>query len=216
MPEIIILAMVFLFVALRLWSVLGKRTGHEHPVAKPVEAPARPAPIALPEAGVQPVGSAGPDLSIAPSAMAGVRAITDADRSFDAAHFIDGARSAYRMILEAFWAGDEAALAPLVGDDVRAAFAAAIAERKALGHVLDNRLIGIEQAEIEQARIEGVSALVTLRFNADIAAVTRDAAGEVVAGSMSDAIQTHDVWTFSRELGSDDPNWHLVDTDEAA
>ncbi|MGE3747647.1 MAG: Tim44 domain-containing protein, partial [Sphingomonadaceae bacterium] len=42
MPEIIILAMVFLFVALRLWSVLGRRTGHEQPVAKPIETPGRP------------------------------------------------------------------------------------------------------------------------------------------------------------------------------
>ncbi|MFP5455915.1 MAG: TIM44-like domain-containing protein, partial [Alphaproteobacteria bacterium] len=48
------------------------------------------------------------------------------------------------------------------------------------------------------------------------AAVTRDAEGNVLAGSLSDAVPTHDVWTFSRHVRADDPNWMLVETDEAA
>ena len=58
--------------------------------------------------------------------------------------------------------------------------------------------------------------MVAVRFDADIASVTRDADGHVVAGSLSDAIQTHDVWTFRRALRADDPNWLLIETDEAA
>ena len=54
----------------------------------------------------------------------------------------------------------------------------------------------------------------TVRFEADIAAVTRDAEGAVVAGSMSDAVQTRDLWTFRRDLSSRDPNWLLIETDE--
>ena len=57
-------------------------------------------------------------------------------------------------------------------------------------------------------------ALVTVRFEADIAAVTRNAAGDMVAGSMSDAIQTRDRWTFRRDTATRDPNWLLVETDE--
>ena len=53
-----------------------------------------------------------------------------------------------------------------------------------------------------------------MRFDADIAAVTRDAEGQVVAGSLTDAVETHDLWTFSRTLKSRDPNWKLADTDE--
>ena len=52
-------------------------------------------------------------------------------------------------------------------------------------------------------------------WSADIAAVTRDTEGNVIAGSLSDAVETHDVWTFEREIRSSDPNWILVDTDEA-
>jgi predicted lipid-binding transport protein (Tim44 family) len=58
-------------------------------------------------------------------------------------------------------------------------------------------------------------ARVAVRFDADVAAVTRDAEGSVIAGSTSDAVQTHDVWTFVRTVRASDPNWILADTDEA-
>jgi predicted lipid-binding transport protein (Tim44 family) len=153
--------------------------------------------------------------NIAPPAEKGLRAIIAADSSFDVHQFLEGAQSAYRMVLEAFWKGDEEALGWLVEDNVAHAFAEAIAARTAAGHVLDNRLVSIEHAQIQDAAVEGRTGRITVRFDADIAAVTRDAEGNVVAGSMSDAVQTHDIWTFSRPLKSDDPNWKLADTDEA-
>ena len=93
---------------------------------------------------------------------------------------------------------------------------ATIAAREAAGHRLDNRLVTIERAVIEDARLDGHTASIQVRFDADIAAVTRDADGNVVAGTLSDAIPTHDVWTFRRNLASRDPNWLLVETDDAA
>lgn len=119
------------------------------------------------------------------------------------------------MILEAFWKGDEEELAWLAEDDVREAFVAAIAARNTAGHVLENRLVSIERAVISDATLEGKVARITVRFDADIAAVTRDAENTVIAGSMSDAVETHDAWTFARTLKSSDPNWKLADTDEA-
>lgn len=216
MTTIVILAMVFLFVAFRLWSVLGRRTGHEQTIARPAEA--APAPIgagrSLPDNSTPALPARSPVVEA--RAESGVRAISIADGGFDAGHFLEGARSAYRMILEAYWRGDEDALRRLTDNDVYDAFAAAIAERKASGQVLDNRLVSIESAVIEQARLAGQTASVTVRFEADIAAVTRDTEGNVIAGSLTDAVPTHDVWTFSRNVRADDPNWILVETDEAA
>ena len=215
METIIILALVFLFVALRLYSVLGRRTGHEQPIAKPVEA--QPAPLAAPrptiELPTQPISA---EPAIDPRATEGVRAIVAADPDFDVTAFLGGAQAAYRMILEAFWKSDVAELDRLTGDEVRDTFAQAIEDRRAAGQVLDNRLAAIERAVIERARLDGQMAYITVRFDADIAAVTRDAEGTVIAGSMSDAIPTHDMWTFSRHVRADDPNWILVETDEAA
>jgi len=206
-------AMVAGFLALRLYSVLGKRTGHEHPLPKPAEeriAPPLPRTIdVVPE--VRETGGR----TIETGAETGLRAVIAADSSFDVSQFIDGAKSAYRMILEAFWKGDEETLAWLVEDDVRAGFSEAIAERNAAGHVLDNRLVAIERALITDASVEGKVARITVRFDADIASITRDQDGNLVAGSMSDAVETKDAWTFARALKSDDPNWKLVETDDA-
>ena len=76
------------------------------------------------------------------------------------------------------------------------------------------RLVAIEQAVISEAAIERSVAVLTVRFEADIAAVTRNSEGEVVAGSLSDAVQTRDLWTFRRDTASRDPNWLLIETDE--
>ncbi|WCM29656.1 Tim44/TimA family putative adaptor protein [Sphingomonas sp. QA11] len=211
---VVLLAMVAGFLALRLYMVLGKRTGHEQVLPKPAEerAPVTSLPRPI-EVSQEPREIA--NRNIDSRAEAGLRAIVSAESTFDVGQFIEGAQSAYRMILEAYWKGDEESLAWLVNDDVRGAFAEAIAERAAAGHVLDNRLVSIERAMISDASVDGKLARITVRFDADIAAVTRDADGNLVAGSMSDAVETHDVWTFARTLKSSDPNWKLADTDEA-
>ncbi|GAA4764107.1 Tim44/TimA family putative adaptor protein [Stakelama sediminis] len=214
MLYIVLLAMVAGFLALRLYSVLGKRTGHEQPLPRPAED--RPKPVAVPrtlDIPSEPRDTAG--ALIDEKAQPGIRALVSADSGFDVMQFLDGAKSAYRMVLEAFWKGDKDTLDWLVGDDVKGAFTQAIEERKAAGHTLDNRLVSIENARIVEASIAGRDATVAVQFDADIAAVTRDADGNVIAGSMSDAVQTHDIWTFGRTLGSNDPNWKLIETDEA-
>lgn len=214
MVEIVVLAMVAGFLALRLYAVLGKRTGHEQPLAPVEEHPHAPSntgftPPARPTVAIT-------DTVFEESAASGVRAIVAAEPSFDVGRFMEGSKAAYRMILEAYWRGDEAVLDGLTSDDVRGAFAASIAERSTAGHVLDNRLVTIEKAIIVAASVTGKLAEITVQFDADIAAVTRDADGMVVAGSLTDAVPTVDVWTFSRTLKSDDPNWILTDTDESA
>jgi predicted lipid-binding transport protein (Tim44 family) len=211
--EIVLLAMVALFVGLRLYAVLGQRTGQEHqPVtrAEPGVKPEATVPVSDPPVVVEPAS-----VTFDKGSAAALRSLIAADPGFDTNQFLEGAQSAYRMILEAFWRGDHQVLSELVGDEVRAAFESAIVERDEAGHKLDNRLIAIERAVIENARVEHRVASIEVRFDAFIAAVTRSPQGEVVAGSMTDAVTTHDIWTFRRNLSSQDPNWLLVETDQA-
>jgi predicted lipid-binding transport protein (Tim44 family) len=158
-------------------------------------------------------GDAG-DMAYLPTAGPGVRAILAADPTFDVAHFLEGAKAAYRMILEAYWKGDLETMRAHVDHHVLEAFGGAVAEREKEGLTLDNRLVAIEQAVISEAALDRTLATVTVRFEADIAAVTRNAEGEVVAGSLSDAVQTRDLWTFRRDIAARDPNWLLIETDE--
>jgi predicted lipid-binding transport protein (Tim44 family) len=204
--------MVAVFVGLRLYAVLGRRTGHEQqPVTRPeAVSGAEPAPVI----DMVPERTETAGFAYEEKAANGIRAIVSADPTFDVSRFLEGAQGAYRMVLEAFWKGDREGLAFLTGGEVKAAFEQAIADREAAGHRLDNRLIAIERAIIVDAELQGRDASVSVRFDADIAAVTRDQEGEVIAGSLSDAVTAHDVWTFRRTLGSSDPNWLLVETDE--
>ena len=149
-----------------------------------------------------------------PTAGPGVRALLAADPTFDVAKFLEGAKSAYQMVLDAFWKSDAAALRLYVDDHVFETFSSAIEQRKKDGLILDNRLVNVEQAVITAASADHDLAVVTVRFEADIAAVTRNKDGEVVAGSLSDAVQTRDLWTFRRQISARDPNWLLIETDE--
>ena len=218
MYVIVILALIAGFLALRLYSVLGKRTGHEQePALRPAEERAKvtvlqPRPVS--DISGDSVRLA--DGLIAPGGEAGVRALIAADRNFDVPQFVEGAKAAYKMVLEAFWRGDRSELEWLCDTDVLTSFEEAIAQREAAGHVLDNRLVRIDKAQIVGANVNGRVAEVSLRFEADIAAVTRDKDGNVVAGSLTDAVSTNDIWTFTRDLRSTDPNWKLSETDEAA
>lgn len=212
--EIVILAMIAAFLGLRLYSVLGRRAEHEEePIPTRFEAPEKAAPKQAPPA-IGPQGSVGQDVAGFPPAIErGLREISAADRTFELLPFLEGAESAYRMILEAFWRGDKEELRALCDDDVYASFAAAIDERTEAGFTLDNRLVRIEDTAVHSARLDGSMARIAVRFVADIATVTRDRDGNPIAGSLDDAVESRDVWTFSRHVNSPEPDWVLDETD---
>jgi predicted lipid-binding transport protein (Tim44 family) len=215
--EIVLLAMVAAFLGLRLYSVLGKRTGHEQePVARPAIDDRQPAVIRPPMGSAEkPVAAPSFDSPMFDTAaQSGLRAVANADRTFDAGLFVEGAKSAYGMILEAYWKGDKDQLRFLCDDDVYDSFADAIDARVERGEVLYNRLVRIDEARIIDASYDHPVARITVRFDADIAALVKDGEGNVIGGSLTDAVETHDVWTFFRDTKSGDRNWKLDETDE--
>ena len=217
--SIVLLAMIAAFLGMRLYSVLGKRTGHEQEPVLPRRDERAPAsPVRLDDSDGSTAASAAPDTSglvYEPAAEAGLRQLLASDRNFDAGRFMEGAEAAYRMILEAYWSGDRDTLRDLCDDDSYEAFADAITAREARGEKLDNRLIRIDSAKITAVELNRSEARITVHYHADISAVTRDSDGRMIAGSMSDASQTDDLWTFRRQIGSGDPNW-LLDEAESA
>ena len=217
--EIVILAMIAAFLGLRLYSVLGRRAEHEEEsvpqrfdpadngLAPGKSQPSVQNPQAQPAPAIEIEG-------VMPAVERGIREIAAADKSFDLTAFMAGARGAYEMVLEAFWEGDRDELRELCDDDVYEGFTAAIDAREDAGHSLDNKLIRVEETRIHSASLDGTIARIAVLFVADIAAVTRDKDGNVIAGSLDDAIESRDVWTFSRNVRSSDPNWVLDETDE--
>ncbi|MFM5950891.1 MAG: Tim44/TimA family putative adaptor protein [Novosphingobium sp.] len=210
--------MVAAFLGLRLYSVLGRRAEHEEQPLPPRFEPKGPR-TDMPRSPVgEQTGIAVPPRilvpGVTPAIERGIREIAAADRHFDMLAFLEGSKAAYRMVLEAFWRGDRDALARLCDADVLEGFTAALDAREAAGETLDFKLVRIEDATIVAAEYRAPMARITVRFNADIAAVTRNAEGQMIAGSLNDAVDTCDLWTFSRSTQSTSPDWLVDETDE--
>jgi predicted lipid-binding transport protein (Tim44 family) len=225
---IIFLALA-VFIFLRLRSVLGQRTGRERPPYDPysardaVRTPASDKVVALPTRGAEPAPA--PVEAVEPTerwkgvaeqgsaVAAGLDAIAAEDNSFDAKHFLAGARAAYEMIVTAFAEGDRRSLKNLLSRDVYEGFETAIREREGRGETTETRFVSIDKADITGAELRGKTAQITVRFVSQLVSVTHDRTGAVIEGSPEKVTEVTDVWTFARDLSSRDPNWKLVATE---
>ena len=211
--DIILFAMIAAFLVLRLRSVLGRRTGHERrraPYPRRTTAAADNL-VTLANrraAAPPPIVTATPPDAVA----AGLEHIRGADPAFDAAHFVEGARAAFEMIVAAFAAGDKARLRPLLSDEVYKPFAAAIDERAAAGERLETRILRLKQLDIIEAGLNGRMARVTVKFVSDQTNLLHAHDGSVVDGDSDKPIEKTDFWSFVRDTRSPDPNWSLVAT----
>jgi predicted lipid-binding transport protein (Tim44 family) len=215
--DILFFAMVAAFIALRLRSVLGRRTGHERRRSGGF-GPARPNGAAdnvvtLPERSTAQAEAEAALGDLADKdAKAGLTQIRLADQRFELQRFLDGARAAFEMIVEAYAAGDKASLRPLLADDVYAGFERAIDQRQAAGQSFETQLTAVPAVEVVGAEMRGRLAYVTVRFKSEQINLLRDAQGKVLEGDPQTAEEVIDLWTFERDTASPDPNWILVET----
>ncbi len=215
--DIIFFAMVAAFILLRLRSVLGRRTGHQQRPANPL-APSQAEEasdnvISLPEHEPE-VGEGDDDFADVDDSTlaAGLAQIKLADPGFTRKALLDGARTAFEYIIDAYAAGDADALRSLLDDDVYRPFTGAIRERADAGHALESTLVSIDESVLLEAGMNGRTAFVTVRFVSQQINVTRDTGGAIVEGDPSAAVAVTDIWTFERDTRSRDPNWKLAAT----
>lgn len=223
----LILLAVAVGVLFKLYSVLGKRTGQERepydPYSRPNGSSGDDKVVTLPRRDRTPGESGGekePDHArswrgIAPEGSDLAHDLTElslADRSFDPDAFLEGARTAYEMIVTAFASGDRETLKPLLSEDVLGNFDEAIKAREEKGLTVDQNLIGIDKAEIRKVAMDGSVARITIRFESQMTSCTKNADGVVVEGDPVTERKVTDIWTFERDVKSRDPNWRLVST----
>jgi predicted lipid-binding transport protein (Tim44 family) len=197
--QLLIFAVLAGVVLYQLYNVLGRRVGRQ-PGEDAQSAQERPAPTPLLE----------PEAVEAATGLTGLAALRAREPSFDVAHFLSGARSAYEMIVRAFAAGDRDVLRGLLAADVFASFDKAIGQKIAEGRTETVEFIQTPRADLEGIDLVGDQVRARVRFLAEFRSRTKGPEGEGV-----DDRRTAEVWTFARPVASANPNWTLMRVDAA-
>lgn len=214
--QLLVLAGIALFLILRLRNVLGTREGFEKPPVQQDRGAARQTSRDFE------VIEGGPDRDIVDHVEEGSAAadalssMKRADANFNVSEFLQGARGAYEMILVAFEKGDLASIQPYISEDVYDAFDDVVQDREEKGLTIEANFIGVSDMALKDVEFDENSkdAELTVRFTGELTYQVRDNAGDIVEGNDTDIKRQKDIWTFSRTMGSDDPNWRLVATGE--
>ena len=226
-PVILVFAGLAAFFIFKLLSALGENNGEadsKSDAGNEIEALRRTLSNGLKNRQVQEADTsiAGDDEGAsheAPTPVTPVRAVSpagqtlqDADPNFSEKAFIDGARSAYELIVESFAEGDMKSIRQYLSDSVYNAFQSAVDARKVSNHSQELQFVGIDRAEIVEATVGENSMTAVTDFTSNQVRVTRDAEGNVVDGDPNRIDLVRDRWTFIRKRHTDDPNWILVAT----
>ncbi len=211
--SLLVLAGIAVFLILRLRSVLGTREGFEKPPVAPTQKRSNGPDLEVIEGGpdrdITDYVEEGSDQAKALAAMKRV------EPSFQVGEFVQGARSAYEMILMGFEQGALDDIQSFLAEDVFDSFVEAVAQREDQGLTIEAEFIGVRETAVVDAIFDettGVAEL-TMRFIGEMTSVVRNREGEIVEGDAKAIKRQKDIWVFARSMGVDDPNWQLVATD---
>lgn len=185
----------------RLWTVLGQRHGHESRRRWYFGLRQHPAKEELTDKDAQASSSGVADESSGDPALEQILASLP---SFDRQLFLQGARSAFKTIVEAFSRGDSATLGTLVSDEVLERFESEISR----GHRQPSTPLLVQEitkCELTRAWIKDRQAHLEVTFVSQ-----QLPAGEGI--SLAKSLERTDIWVFSKPLDSRGPNWLLTET----
>ena len=188
--DIILLAMIAGFIFLRLRGILGKRTGFEGKTAPQFESVLKNVPQ-----------------------ESKIKKKEDFDEKAQK-EFLQGAKIAYETIITDFSDNDNKLIAskPLLSKRIYDEFNKALKERNDKGYYAEITFIGIKSADIKEHKKIDRAIQVTVDFVSEIITCIRDKEKKIVSGSPDKIKTIYDTWTFSRDMGSTNPNWLLVNT----
>lgn len=208
--DIILLALIAAFLVLRLRSVLGKRPESDDE-STAFETPPRRWDTEAQETGTT-ILPDDPEVEIDGTLSGTLTRLRLIDKTFSPEDFLNGARSAFQMVLTAFANGDRGTLRGLLSQDVFANFDAAMKAREDAGETVESELISFKSVAFDDVDLTDDIARITVKFVTEQVNVLKDKDGSVIEGDSNQIETLTDVWTFSRDVTSKDPNWELVAT----
>ena len=221
MVQIIVLAAVAFFLFWRLRSVLGSRQGFEK-LNKNVDKKTKSSKInSNSDDKIIDIKSTNIDEEIADyvdenseqfKTLSELKKVED---GWQVSHFVSGAKLAYEEILMAFENGDLSKIKKLSSKDVFTAFKEVIDDRNQKGLQVEAIFGGVRDIRIKDVKLnkKNLEANITMVFQCDITYSIKDKNDKIIEGGPDKVKKQKDVWTFSRKMNSDIPNWYLTKTE---
>jgi len=185
--DIILLAMIAGFIFLRLRGILGKKTGFEEDINSSFR---------------QEASEAKPTVKLN-------------SETFDEKakkEFLKGAQIAYETIVTNFSMGKLKDIKSLLDMNMYEQFNIALDERKSKNYSSETTFIGINSAEIKHHQQNKNMLEVTVEFVSEIISCVKDKENKIISGDPEKVKKVNDVWKFSKDSRSTNPNWLLIDT----
>ena len=202
--DILIFAIIAIFLVMRLRNILGSREGFEQrqdnrPVQTEIESESAQEKKVVPLRPTQLDGS-------------GLEAVRRSDPSFSDDTFMQGAASAFGMILNAFADGDLTQLRRLLSFELYEEFSESIRLRNQNGDELSISILSIDDVQLTHGQVVEKIASVTVTFITTQTRRLTDSTGTVLEDESVEAASLTDIWVFERDTQLNDPNWKLVET----
>lgn len=214
--NIIVLAAVAAFILLRYRSMLGEQRGRD-----PNEIKKRKAELEDVERIIQlPQKAETQKLELTKEILApyddatrmAFLAFQRIDTDFNPDDFLEGAKSAFEMLVTAYREGDRETLKMLLSRELYDNFDKALKAEEAEGKRTQGTVVAISKAEIREAKLKGNQATISVQFSSDQIQVTRDKDNVIIEGDASHEVEIDDHWVFTRDLKSLNPNWTIIET----
>jgi len=184
--DIIIFAVIAVFIIYRLRSVLGKRTGFQKNITQKefIKKESKPEQTQIPQLKES-------ELKF--------EAVYRLVSSFDHKVFLEGAKKAFEIIITAFNKGDKKTLKNLVAKDVYGAFESAIDSGS---NNPSAQFYSLVVDSIEDAKVENGKISISVNFISE----------QIIGDNEESVLKNRDTWVFEKLESSNSPAWILVST----
>ena len=219
--DILILAMIAIFIINRLRNVLGKKTGNESDIVEKFTQGKSTFKETIPDKEIK-LTEHKKDTEALKKNFHNDNKINDIlkiiykfDVNFSTEDFIVGSKRAFEYIIKKYSSGESKPLKKLLSAKMYDTFNSQINERNKRTETLEITLIGIQEPSIVKAEIfKQTFARIIVKFITEQIQVTKNANDEVVDGDNNQILNITEHWSFIRNLKNKDPNWILEKIEE--
>lgn len=215
MVEILLFAVLSVYLFYRLWNVLGTRTGHEKQRQWQRPESSEDNVIILPQKNAPQQTDAEDSIASSEPFIEQIKIIQKSIKDFSIERFEKGASNAFRAVVQAFAQGNIERLEQLVGPKVLKGFQQAIKARIKQKETMNINIKEVD-VEIENISLTQSIAQILVRFTSDQIVTTMNKAGEIIDNTNQLTNRMIDRWTFEKDLNESGLVWLLVKTESLA